>query len=100
MKSNHRQEVLAIRRRLHLTQRQFATRFGFPVATLRHWERGDRCPNRTALVLLFLIRDNPCAVRQAVLRTRQRLPGVLPVNDPGRPYRSPRGYGRQPRIPL
>jgi DNA-binding XRE family transcriptional regulator len=100
MKALYRQEVLAIRRRLNLTQRQFATRFGFPVATLRHWERGDRCPNRTALVLLCLIRDNPCAVRQAVLRTRQRLAGMLPANEPWRPRRSPRGFGRQPRIPI
>ena len=100
MKALYRQEVLAIRRRLHLTQRQFATCFGFPVATLRHWERGDRCPNRTALVLLCLIRDNPCAVRQAVLRTRQRIAGMLPVNDPGRTKRSPRGFGRMPRIPI
>ena len=38
-------ELLDTRRRLNLTQRQFAARFGFPVATLRHWELGNRRPN-------------------------------------------------------
>ncbi|MDP1535173.1 MAG: helix-turn-helix domain-containing protein [Rubrivivax sp.] len=28
-----------------MTQEQFAARFGFSVATLRHWERGDRSPH-------------------------------------------------------
>jgi putative transcriptional regulator len=35
-------DVAAMRARLGLTQDQFAARFGFSVATLRHWERGDR----------------------------------------------------------
>jgi putative transcriptional regulator len=54
--------VRALRERLRLTQRQFAGWFGFPVATLRHWERGNRKPAGTALVLLHMIRDNPRAV--------------------------------------
>jgi DNA-binding transcriptional regulator YiaG len=29
----------ALRRRLNMTQQEFAQRFGFPVATLRDWER-------------------------------------------------------------
>lgn len=33
-------------RRLGMTQQQFAARFGFSVATLRHWERGDRTKAR------------------------------------------------------
>jgi putative transcriptional regulator len=36
--------VSDLRQRLSLTQEQFAARFGFSVATLRHWERGDRNP--------------------------------------------------------
>ena len=45
-------DVSGLRERLGFTQEQFAARFGFSVATLRHWERGDRAPNGAALVLL------------------------------------------------
>jgi len=38
-------DVANLRKRLGLTQEQFAARFGFSVATLRHWERGDRTPH-------------------------------------------------------
>src|SRR5689334_10975869 len=64
--NNHAVEVRALRKRMRLTQREFASRFGFPVTTLRHWERGTRKPAGTALVLLHVIRDNPRAVWQAV----------------------------------
>lgn len=52
-------DVAAVRGRLGLTQVQFAARFGFSVATLRHWERGDRQPQGPALVLLNLIDRDP-----------------------------------------
>ncbi len=94
------QDLLDVRRRLNLTQRQFAARFGFPVATLRHWELGNRRPNRTALVLLYVIRDNPGAVAHAVLKARRLVAGVLPRDEPRRTCRSRRGSGRRPRIPL
>ena len=48
---------------------QFAARFGFPVATLRHWERGNRKPRGPSLVLLNVIARNPKAVMQALSRT-------------------------------
>jgi len=60
-------DVSALRRRMGMTQEQFAARFGFSVATLRHWERGDRTPQGAALVLLNIIERAPDAV-QAVLR--------------------------------
>lgn len=43
-------DVSALRQRMGMTQEQFAARFGFSVATLRHWERGDRSPQGAALV--------------------------------------------------
>ena len=55
-------DVAALRRRVGMTQEQFAARFGVSVATLRHWERGDRKPQGPALVLLNLIRREPEAV--------------------------------------
>ncbi len=59
-------DVANLRRRLGLTQAQFAARFGFSVATLRHWERGDRIPHGPALVLLNLIDREPGAVMRAL----------------------------------
>ena len=58
--------VVALRRRIGMTQEQFATRFGVSVATLRHWERGDRKPQGPALILLNVIEHNPKAVMQAL----------------------------------
>ena len=60
-------DVSALRQRMGMTQEQFAARFGFSVATLRHWERGDRSPQGAALVLLNVIKRAPDAV-QAALR--------------------------------
>ena len=59
-------DVPGLRTRLGLTQEQFAARFGFSVATLRHWERGDRSPNGAALVLLNVIDKDPRAVLRAL----------------------------------
>ena len=59
-------DVADFRKRLGLTQEQFAARFGFSVATLRHWERGDRTPHGHALVLLNLIDREPKVVLRAL----------------------------------
>lgn len=62
----HQVDVAEVRRRIGMTQQQFASRFGFSVSTLRHWERGDRTPRGPALVLLNVIERNPTAVIQAL----------------------------------
>ena len=59
-------DVKALRSKLGMTQEQFASRFGFSTATLRHWERGDRAPHGPALVLLNVIKHNPNAVIEAL----------------------------------
>ena len=59
-------DIAAVRGRLGFTQAQFAARFGFSVATLRHWERGDRSPQGATLVLLNLIDRDPKAVLRAL----------------------------------
>ena len=61
-----RLDFAALRQRIGMTQEQFAARFGVSVATLRHWERGDRKPQGPALVLLNVIQHNPKAVMQAL----------------------------------
>lgn len=55
-------DVSDLRRSMSMTQEQFAARFGFSVATLRHWERGDRKPQGASLVLLNVIKRAPEAV--------------------------------------
>lgn len=62
----HAVDVSSLRGRMNLTQEEFAARFGFSVATLRHWERGDRSPSGASLVLLNVIGRNPTAVLQAL----------------------------------
>lgn len=59
-------DIKALRRSLGFTQQQFAARLGFSVATLRHWERGDRKPHGPALVLLNIVQREPQAVLRAL----------------------------------
>lgn len=58
--------VSELRQHMGMTQEQFAARFGFSVATLRHWECGDRTPQGAALVLLNVIKRAPEAVQAAL----------------------------------
>ena len=88
----------------NLTQREFAGWYGFPLATLKRWERGSRRPTGSALVLLLVIRENPRAVVQAVRKARMRQPGLLPEWGKLKSYRAPPGFGerlppRRPRGP-
>src|SRR5260221_7888667 len=71
--------IVDLRRHLGMSQIRFAMRFGFPVATLRHWERGDRKPRGAALVLLNVIERNP---RMVLLALRPRLKTWLPGDKP------------------
>jgi DNA-binding transcriptional regulator YiaG len=66
-------DVRRLRERLRLTQRRFCRLFGFPLATLKHWERRDRKPSGTALVLLHLIQAEPQAVIQGLRKARLKL---------------------------
>jgi len=62
------QDVRAIRRRLGLTQAQFAARYGFSVETIRNYEQGHRRPAGPARVLLKVIASEPDAVTRALQR--------------------------------
>lgn len=59
-------DVKAVRAGTGLTQEEFAARFAISLGTLRHWERGDREPRGTALVLLNIIAKKPKAVLAAL----------------------------------
>ena len=59
-------DVKAVRESTGLTQEEFAAAFAISLGALRHWERGDRKPRGTALVLLNVIAKDPDAVLRAV----------------------------------
>lgn len=62
-------DVAAIRKRLKLSQAEFARRYGLPTGTIKDWEQKRRQPDRAALVLLKVIDQAPEMVAQA-LQTR------------------------------
>jgi putative transcriptional regulator len=57
-----------IRRRMHLTQEQFAIKFHLRLGTLRDWEQGVKEPDSAAKVLLRVIEREPAAVLRALER--------------------------------
>lgn len=59
-------DVQALRKRIGLTQEEFASKFSVSLGTLRHWERGDRTPHGPALVLLRVIDKDQRAVLRAL----------------------------------
>jgi putative transcriptional regulator len=59
-------DVAEIRTALDLTQAEFAHRFGFSLASVRDWEQNRRRPEKSARVLLMVIRHNPDMVDEAL----------------------------------
>jgi len=59
-------DIAATRRRLGLSQTEFAAWFGISPGTLRNWEQGHRVPEGPARVLLRVIEREPEAVRRAI----------------------------------
>jgi len=59
-------DVRSLRRKLGLSQSQFAARFGFTPATVRNWEQGRTQPEGPARVLLAVIAHHPDAVVDAL----------------------------------
>ncbi len=58
--------VKAVRRKLGVSQSQFALMIGVSVATLRGWEQGRRTPQGPALALLRVAARNPKLVAEAL----------------------------------
>lgn len=59
-------DVKKIRKRLKMTQKDFAMEFGFSLDTVRHWEQRRRTPEGPAKAYLLVISQNPEAVREAL----------------------------------
>jgi putative transcriptional regulator len=59
-------DVSKIRKRLALSQSEFAARFGIAPGTLRDWEQKRKTPEGPARVLLMVIAQEPEAVERAL----------------------------------
>jgi putative transcriptional regulator len=58
--------VRALRKKLNLTQEEFASRFHLPLGTIRDWEQGAHRPDQAARVLLTVIEKDPDGVARAL----------------------------------
>ena len=58
--------VCALRRKLNLTQEEFARTFHLSLGTVRDWEQGRNQPDHAARALLQVIEFNPTLVEQAL----------------------------------
>jgi len=59
-------DVLAIRKKLHMSRTQFANHYGFNIRTLEKWEQGERKPDSAVRAYLIVINKNPRAVESAL----------------------------------
>lgn len=59
-------DVRVIRKRLGLSQSEFARRFGFGLATVRDWEQGRYQPDQAARSYLLVIEREPEVVGRAL----------------------------------
>lgn len=62
-------DVRSIRRRLGLSQSQFAEAFGFRLDAVQNWEQGRRAPAASTRAFLTVIQREPDAVQRALART-------------------------------
>ena len=70
-------DVRGLRKRLHLSQGDFANAFGLSVDAVRHWESGRRSPEAAARALLTVIAHDPQLVMRALAQAQ---PSVLTTN--------------------
>lgn len=63
-------DVSKVRRKMGLSQTQFALKFGFPPATLRNWEQGRVRPDAPTRVLLAVIAKHPESVEDVLKDAR------------------------------
>jgi putative transcriptional regulator len=59
-------DVKRMRRRLRLSQSEFAKRFGFTPARIRDWEQGRSRPDGAVRAYLMVIERDPRAVQRAL----------------------------------
>lgn len=67
-------DVTGIRKRLDLTQAEFAARFGIPYKTVQVWEQGLRNPSGASLTYLRLIQRDPQTMARLLAEVNARRP--------------------------
>jgi putative transcriptional regulator len=61
-------DVATIRKRLGLSQSDFAVQFGFKLDAVQNWEQGRRRPDGAARAFLKVIEREPAAVQRALAK--------------------------------
>ena len=64
-------DVRSIRKKLRMTQAEFARHFGLSRRTIEQWEQGRAVPDRPARILLAVIDQEPRVVKQVVMGNRR-----------------------------
>jgi len=59
-------DVKAIRKRVRMSQAEFAAAYGISKRALQEWEQGGRQPDSAARSYLTVIANDPAAVRRAL----------------------------------
>jgi putative transcriptional regulator len=59
-------DVRAIRRKLRMSQSEFARKYRIPLATLKNWEQGRRQPDAPAAAYLQAIARRPREISEAL----------------------------------
>ncbi len=59
-------DVRAIRRKLHMSQHEFAATYRIPLPTLKNWEQGRRNPDAPAAAYLQAIAKRPREISAAL----------------------------------
>lgn len=61
-------DIAAIRKNLHLTQKQFSKQYHIKLQTLRNWEQEKRFPDATVLAYIVCIATQPKVIND-ILRS-------------------------------
>jgi DNA-binding transcriptional regulator YiaG len=72
-------DTARIRKKINMSQSQFAAYFGVSVRTVQEWEQGRVVPSRSARAFLTVIDREPEAVRRALLGSST---GDMPTTAP------------------
>ena len=59
-------DVRQVRKKVSMSQSEFAEHFGFSVRTVQDWEQARRVPDRAARAFLIVIAREPEAVHRAL----------------------------------
>jgi len=57
-------DVKGLRKKLHLTQREFSLMYHINLETLKNWEQEKRAPDLTSIAFLTCIEKSPITIQQ------------------------------------